>query len=506
MLQEYCADWPSSQLFMKNKILFLLIITLGLLSLPLFTALKNGTVDFNLATDIPNLLNKAHILQASESQGKEGQVYLPFVSKGAYVYYVATNGKDSNPGTYDRPWRTIGKAAHEAFAGATIYIRGGVYHEVVEVRKSGTQKEPIRFLAYPGETPIIDGSNQIPTYWVGLFSMLGNWVEVSGLEVRNSRYDGFGLYGDHDTANQVYAHHCQYHGVMIKSDYGTVKNSRFWRNSLMNEYGISENGSSALYAASDFENGLAEHAQIINNVVWENWGEGISTSNADQVLISNNLAHDNYAANIYVTDSTNIRVENNFVYMNPASYVFGHGSNVGIMMGDEEYNPPSANITIINNIAYGNNRNFYWWRGVRGGGMVNVLIAHNSFVNSVGTSGVIIMPGAHQNVRFVNNLTEQDGNLPVIYLDDPTGITFSNNLWSKAPPPRYPSPLPSGDLIGDPLLVKAGEPFSPEWYVISSNSPVIGAAITVSGITKDYFENPRDAYPDIGGAEYINTP
>ena len=61
--------------------------------------------------------------------------------------------------------------------------------------------------------------------------------------------------------------------------------------------------------------------------------------------------------------------QGNLVYMSPDNtYTKGYGAHVGIMMGDEVYKPASANITVINNIAYGNKRNFFWWQGTRAGG------------------------------------------------------------------------------------------------------------------------------------------
>jgi hypothetical protein len=39
------------------------------------------------------------------------------------AYYVAPSGNDSNPGTMDRPWQTIQKAADTLIAGDTVYIR-----------------------------------------------------------------------------------------------------------------------------------------------------------------------------------------------------------------------------------------------------------------------------------------------------------------------------------------------------------------------------------------------
>jgi hypothetical protein len=58
------------------------------------------------------------------------------------------------------------------------------------------------------------------------------------------------------------------------------------------------------------------------------------------------------------------------------------------MLGDERYNPPSANTTAINNISFGNHGNFWLWRGVQGGGMNNILIANNTFVNGIGERNI----------------------------------------------------------------------------------------------------------------------
>jgi hypothetical protein len=221
-------------------------------------------------------------------------------------------------------------------------------------------------------------------------------------------------------------------------------------------------------------------------------------------LIEDNIIHDNFSTNIYISDSTNVLCQRNFVYMNPNSYIYGYGSNGGIMMGDETYNPPSANITIINNVAYGNHGNIWWWQGVQGGGMDNVLIANNTFVNGIGDpnrgrGGVIISSGDHQNVRFENNLIWQDGDLPVIATSDQSGIIYSHNLWSKTP---YDAASGPGDVIGDPMLVKIGDLFSPDWYRLTEFSPAIDKALLIPEVVVDYFGIPRDDFPDMGALEF----
>ena len=49
------------------------------------------------------------------------------LSLSATNYFVATNGNDSNSGTIDKPFATLGKAQSKVMAGDTVYIRQGTY-------------------------------------------------------------------------------------------------------------------------------------------------------------------------------------------------------------------------------------------------------------------------------------------------------------------------------------------------------------------------------------------
>jgi hypothetical protein len=433
------------------------------------------------------------------------QVYLPLVQVSGPAYYVSPLGDDLNPGTYEFPWRTITKAANTVIPGDRVYIREGIYYEWVVIRQSGTMDKPIRFFAFPGESPVIDGNKQYPGAGEGLLSIHGDWVEIVGLEVVNSAYWGIVLFGEHDTATSVYSHHNWKSGIYINGDYGTVQNSLVWRNSLINEYGNGPSASSALVSSRDISDGITEYAIMRRNVVWENWGQGINAYESDHVTIEDNISHDNWNTNIYISDATNILCQRNFVYMNPSSIMNGYGDNVGIMMGDERYTPPSANIQVINNIAYGNHANYFWWQGVQGGGMNNVLIANNTFVNGIGQlnlgdANVIINSGDHINVRFEDNLVRQDGILPVIDTITQPGVMFSNNLWSKIPDSDASGP---GDIIGDPRLLEVGSPFMPDWFRLLEFSPAIGHALSLPEVLVDYFGYWRDSTPDLGAVEYI---
>jgi len=422
------------------------------------------------------------------------QTLLPLITNELPGYFVAPNGNDANPGTRDLPWKTIEKASQIAGPGDTVYIRDGIYAESVSFGISGTETNPIRIMAYPGENPILDGG--FAGYSGFLLNVSGAHIQISGIEVRNSKDRGIEVRGDYDVLDDVYVHHCMKAGIFItQGQHSTVQNSRVWRNSLINEYGQSDLWASGLSAA---RYGVA-YATIRHNTVWENWGEGISAFEADHVTIEDNIVHDSSSGNIYISDATNVLCQRNFVYTDSTSHTFSYGDHGGIIMGDEKSNPPSSNITVLNNISFGNRWNYALFRGRYAATIYNVLIANNTFVNGIITGGVLLRSD-HQNVSFANNLIQQDGPLPIITITDNPDVNFSNNLWSQAP---VETASGSGDIIADPQLAKRGTPYAVEWFELTALSPAIDKALSHPEVTVDYFSNPRDNRPDMGAVEYI---
>lgn len=57
------------------------------------------------------------------------------------TYYVSTSGDDSNPGTEDRPFRTIQKAANTAGPGDVVIVKSGEYPEHVKTTKGGNNEQ-----------------------------------------------------------------------------------------------------------------------------------------------------------------------------------------------------------------------------------------------------------------------------------------------------------------------------------------------------------------------------
>jgi Right handed beta helix region len=178
--------------------------------------------------------------------------------------YVSPRGSDANPGTLERPWKTIGKAMKTLVPGRTAYLRAGSYrertdvacgtsHNTLEWNRSGRPGAPITISGYPGEgrrvvvrTKIkLNGDhlrlldlvsarnsafNPVDNGCTGdaNVNIYGDDVVISGLEIRDSNNSGVYL-KDADRANILGnwihdngAHPTQDHGIYYGSGSGGV--------------------------------------------------------------------------------------------------------------------------------------------------------------------------------------------------------------------------------------------------------------------------------------------
>lgn len=107
-------------------------------------------------------------------------------------YYVSPTGNDGNPGTIDKPFKSWDKIIDVVKAGDLVYLRGGTYYHSARCKgngcylkgKSGSTGKYIRLWAYPGETPVLDGSKMTPVSGQGVL-LAGNYWHIKGIEVKN---------------------------------------------------------------------------------------------------------------------------------------------------------------------------------------------------------------------------------------------------------------------------------------------------------------------------------
>jgi hypothetical protein len=179
---------------------------------------------------------------------------LPFTVTGGKIYYVSASGKDSNNGSFSRPWLTIPHAVQTvgAKAGNIIYAENGVSQttedrqdwEAALTLKSdwckGTTAQPDVLAAYPGAFVQIGPST--------------------------SRTPGYGLRTtDFSAGGGACAGSWTFAGITFRGGSAITVNgpSQYWRfvaNDISNAQSSGENGGGAA-----FEFGQASHNQIYGN-------------------------------------------------------------------------------------------------------------------------------------------------------------------------------------------------------------------------------------------------
>jgi hypothetical protein len=85
---------------------------------------------------------------------------LPTAHAFATDYYVAPNGSNTNNGrSLTTPYATLQKASDGAQAGDVVYVRAGVYREMVDLKADGVVYQP-----YNGEAVTINGTDLLLTW------------------------------------------------------------------------------------------------------------------------------------------------------------------------------------------------------------------------------------------------------------------------------------------------------------------------------------------------------
>jgi Right handed beta helix region len=301
------------------------------------------------------------------------------------VFYVSTNGNDSNPGTETSPWRTIQHAADTARAGSVVNVRGGIYEELVSIHESGNASDGyITFRSYPGETAILDAGRFTPTSRSGILTIHNqSYVRIEGFEIRNfhtaeHRLAPLGIdisgAGSHIEILRNNVHHIE-----------QTFPGRDRPGSGGNGFGIAVYGTSAKAPITDLiidgnevhhlktgsseslvVNGNVTNFRITHNIVHDNNNIGIdvigfertapdpAVDQARDGVVSGNLVYDitsrgnpaygdeQNSDGIYVDGGTRILIEQNVM----------HDVDFGIELASEHKNRATSYVIARNNLIY----------------------------------------------------------------------------------------------------------------------------------------------------------
>lgn len=205
-------------------------------------------------------------------------------------YYVSADGSDRNPGTEEKPWKTIQKSAESAAPGSTVYIKGGTYYERIDIKVSGTSAdEPVTFRNYENDQVIIDGSGTSASTQGDMIRISNqSFVRLIGLEVANNTSEdednfvtGIGIWGK---GEGIEIRDCRIHEIRYM---GSVNSS-----------GKAEDAGARAIAVYGRDGSKPISGIVIDgNEIWDiscGAGEAVTVSgNVDGFQFTNNYVHDN---------------------------------------------------------------------------------------------------------------------------------------------------------------------------------------------------------------------
>jgi hypothetical protein len=406
----------------------------------------------------------------------------PFTVRAGNIYFVAHNGNDRKAGSYNSPWRTLGRAVSRMKAGDIVYLEDGytstgrwTNNDAVKLSGSGTAQAPLAIVAYPNATATIGSTTG--TY-AGINVTGNNWV-LAGLTILDSQS---ALVVSNASGVRLAGSDLSCPGAMLAG--GCIAVSGGSSLTLLGNY-IHDTGSAAStnqsgYQAMDLLD--ATQVEVGWNVFANTLGCNALLARSSSSALFSYLVHDNY---FYSTRCSAIDLKS----MNPAKGAVLVYNNIVQLAGTGPQPQGAVQDSGYAAIAIG-------------GGAATPVEAWNNTVYDAGSfggasAGAVRASGA---IHLVNNIFDLQNGEQYLSLDtDLYWLDGSNNLFFGA-----------GDMLGvfsnsvmsDPMFVSP----STNNFHLASGSPAIDAGATVQ-LAMDYdgVLRPQGAGYDLGAYEAFSS-
>ncbi|MGH7998478.1 MAG: choice-of-anchor Q domain-containing protein [Brasilonema sp.] len=388
----------------------------------------------------------------------------PTASNSGTVYYVSPDGSDNNPGTSDKPWKSVNYAVGEnsvVKAGDTILVQPGTYSELITLGKSGNSELGDITLKANGNVTLRDPDPINGGFREGVIQSVGkgNWV-IDGFRIEDTSWAGISLRDANNiTVQNNHTYNTGSSGIIAMPDSYfeggeaevTSKNIKVLNNTVekANSRWKGGGGDNSIYDPLGTQESLSiwgvDGFEVANNTVKEGTREGIDIKTGSR----NGSVHDNY-----ITGQASISGTYQGYQGGPALYIDGNRSasfnidvynnvvtgNVadGIVVGDEVPDQGDvSNIRVYNNLVYGNGQ-----QGVNPGQGIavtsnvrNVEIVNNTVANNVQAldiDGSGYFAGGYKPTDvLVRNNIFADSTYRNGLIEDAGNVTLDNNLFSN---------------------------------------------------------------------------
>ncbi len=352
------------------------------------------------------------------------------------AYIVAMDGEDSNPGTLEKPFKTIAAALECVGPGNIIYIRGGIYRceNSIRLDKSGAQANPIWLRAYPGEQPILDFSG---VRGDSIF-VSGAYWHIKGLVIANGSR-GVMVWGPgacHNILEQVTTYANGWGGILLRDGaaYNVILNCDSYKNFDPEFDGDTCDGFSAAFF-------VGQGNIFMGNRSWNNSDDGYDCWRAGKLVRFERCYAWNNGENVW---------NHPFFFGNANGFKLGRGGGrhvlINCVVWGHSYigfnlNNNTSGVILRNCTAWSNRTNYSFnWRDFPKEARKNCVFINNMSCNGGRPEGI------HREATSQNNSWNTDLNLVLtdndfLTLDDsqmsaprnPDGSIPQNNFLRLAP-------------------------------------------------------------------------
>lgn len=383
-------------------------------------------------------------------------------------YYVSPNGADGNSGSVDSPWRDIEAAMMKTQPGDVLYLRAGTYLPgySIYIRKwSGGKPGAYKIIRpYPGETA------KIRKYG---FEIEGSYIRIENLDF----IDGAGVGFNSEAGKGFQVVNCRFRGPLGWGVITVMGDDPLVEGNVIDMQGSSM-GTQGHGIYLSHGSGAVIRRNVIKGTV-EGYGIHVFDQRRSQDPPS------------FFRRIRNVVIEGNVVT--------GSSNRSGIIA--VAYDGAAIdNITIRNNVVYGNARH-----GIYVGAQASNIFIYNNTVYGNGGFPIYVdtnySGGETSNVTIRNNILDLGAALGIdhIYVTR-RRATFSadTNLYWPGPP-RQRGISDSRPIVGDPMYRNAEKAdFRPR-----PGSAAVDRGAAIPGMKRDIegTRRPQGAAVDIGAYE-----
>ena len=308
----------------------------------------------------------------------------------ATIYWVATNGSDSNNDlSSNTPFATPQKAVtlSALAAGDTIYVRGGTYALSTQVKpsKAGAAGNYIKLWAVPGEQPVFDFTGMGTTDKA--LDVRRNFWHVKGIEVMNAPDNGVFVGGLSNVIEGCVVHDCNNDGIILDSSSVRATNALILNCDSYRNFQVSSGGNNGDGFAA--KSGCGQDNVFRGCRAWNNSDDGwdfyANTSNS--VVLQNCWAFLN-GYDLWGVGSGFSGNGNGFK-LGGAGTAATHYLTNCVAFGNKakgfDHNHSTAGQVVVNSTGYSNAVNFSFYETPTGG-----QVTHNLLINNVAYAGTAI--------------------------------------------------------------------------------------------------------------------